>query len=564
MTDPAQVMVARGSTKPVSPPTLLSELSLSRSETPCWTCRRRRIICDKAIPTCKKCHQAGRQCLGYKKPLVWNKGVASRGKMMGKTFEEVKEDPKKQKSPPSNISVLSNDSNTTTKAIGSTSSSLQSSFSIQGALVDPIFQDVNHLTRFYLNYYAHKLSTEAVLIDFPGQNPYKDLMALIGTSPLLLKTILAVSARDFTNFKTYSDSLLAWSSLPSENNSSLQSPSKYHALSFKQSALTQLRNDLQQTPTLDHHVLFACISLFVFIEVLESGKDAWRVHLEGAKQLVQLREKTSQDNHSVIGNVAPNLNSFFFDSCITFDIMGNTLTRPYKISKPLPPTEEVFNSIRQSEKYTFWGCPADLLYLILVINWQYWSKMQPSQSKPISTSNTEPQLPLEIDDSSIISSIELFCPTVWAQKTSLFSPCPDTSQRVHIASAYKSAVLIYALRALRPHQIGNSFPIPELASQIIDDLATIPIDGPFLKCILWPTFIAGAESEVPERREAVKALFHIFWISFRSINAANAVAVLDQIWKRVDERKAAGAQGEDEQGNWYHYLANGGVDWLFV
>jgi hypothetical protein len=81
---------------------------------------------------------------------------------------------------------------------------------------------------------------------------------------------------------------------------------------------------------------------------------------------------------------------------------------------------------------------------------------------------------------------------------------------------------------------------------------------------LWPTFIAGAESEVPERREAVKALFHIFWISFRSINAANAVAVLDQIWKRVDERKAAGAQGEDEQGNWYHYLANGGVDWLFV
>lgn len=57
----------------------------------CYTCRRRRIICDNGQPTCRKCRDAGKECLGYQKPLVWVKGgVASRGKMMGRSFEEVK------------------------------------------------------------------------------------------------------------------------------------------------------------------------------------------------------------------------------------------------------------------------------------------------------------------------------------------------------------------------------------------------------------------------------------------------------------------------------------------
>jgi hypothetical protein len=57
----------------------------------CYTCRRRRIICDNGLPTCRKCRDAGKECLGYQKPLVWVKGgVASRGKMMGRSFDDVK------------------------------------------------------------------------------------------------------------------------------------------------------------------------------------------------------------------------------------------------------------------------------------------------------------------------------------------------------------------------------------------------------------------------------------------------------------------------------------------
>ena len=74
----------------------------------CYTCRRRRIICDNGQPTCRKCRDAGKECLGYQKPLVWVKGgVASRGKMMGRSFDDTKQagDKKRQTSSPAHSST---------------------------------------------------------------------------------------------------------------------------------------------------------------------------------------------------------------------------------------------------------------------------------------------------------------------------------------------------------------------------------------------------------------------------------------------------------------------------
>ena len=39
----------------------------------CWECLKRRLVCDHSLPSCKKCHKAGRECPGYdeQKPLQW-------------------------------------------------------------------------------------------------------------------------------------------------------------------------------------------------------------------------------------------------------------------------------------------------------------------------------------------------------------------------------------------------------------------------------------------------------------------------------------------------------------
>lgn len=40
----------------------------------CWTCRERKIACDKAIPACLKCLEKGKICPGYGMKLSWPRG----------------------------------------------------------------------------------------------------------------------------------------------------------------------------------------------------------------------------------------------------------------------------------------------------------------------------------------------------------------------------------------------------------------------------------------------------------------------------------------------------------
>ncbi|CAN9174822.1 unnamed protein product [Alternaria alternata] len=39
----------------------------------CWECLKRRLVCDRTLPLCKKCPKAGKECPGYneQKPLQW-------------------------------------------------------------------------------------------------------------------------------------------------------------------------------------------------------------------------------------------------------------------------------------------------------------------------------------------------------------------------------------------------------------------------------------------------------------------------------------------------------------
>lgn len=55
----------------------------------CHNCRRQRLRCDRSHPRCHKCTNAGRECLGYQPLFIWTRGVASRGKMSGVTFEDI-------------------------------------------------------------------------------------------------------------------------------------------------------------------------------------------------------------------------------------------------------------------------------------------------------------------------------------------------------------------------------------------------------------------------------------------------------------------------------------------
>jgi hypothetical protein len=50
-----------------------SEYGEEKATRQCWDCFKRRLVCDRTLPGCKKCTKAGKDCVGYdeQKPLQW-------------------------------------------------------------------------------------------------------------------------------------------------------------------------------------------------------------------------------------------------------------------------------------------------------------------------------------------------------------------------------------------------------------------------------------------------------------------------------------------------------------
>ncbi|KXS95118.1 hypothetical protein AC578_2893 [Pseudocercospora eumusae] len=57
-----------------------------RASKDCRLCNRRRIKCDRSLPTCRKCDLRSLDCPGYGLRIRWDQGVASRGKLSGKAL----------------------------------------------------------------------------------------------------------------------------------------------------------------------------------------------------------------------------------------------------------------------------------------------------------------------------------------------------------------------------------------------------------------------------------------------------------------------------------------------
>lgn len=84
---PSNKSTSAGKTGKVPRSSNLGSPPKERSDVDCYTCRRRHVKCDRTISStgCSKCAKKGTPCLGYQKPLRWADGVASRGKLKGKS-----------------------------------------------------------------------------------------------------------------------------------------------------------------------------------------------------------------------------------------------------------------------------------------------------------------------------------------------------------------------------------------------------------------------------------------------------------------------------------------------
>lgn len=114
----------------------------------CHNCRRRRLKCDCSYPSCHKCSATGQECLGYGKLFLWNQGVASRGKMMGKSYARPAQAPVPRPGARGEECRLFSDPRTVINPYSSLD--MISRISLQRHLTDPLFQNMDSPSRRYL------------------------------------------------------------------------------------------------------------------------------------------------------------------------------------------------------------------------------------------------------------------------------------------------------------------------------------------------------------------------------------------------------------------------------
>ncbi|PUU75486.1 fungal-specific transcription factor domain-domain-containing protein [Tuber borchii] len=385
--------------------------------------------------------------------------------------------------------------------------------------------------KYYLDYFDKRVCRDFILFERYGDNPYRNLLSLAAEHPSFLHAALAVSARHYSNNTGFSET---------------------DALVYKGRAINSLSQDLQKPnydgTTIVREPVLAAMLLFLFFEALESGKDTWKIHLQGARRLIQMsggmdgqRSNLSSSLGVLITHVAA---IDIIGKSLAFSGGADTDTLSWGGTNSNP--EEIFKFLEQAEHYSFLGCPAELLQLISLVSQH--KKAPPTTTATFPTTQT------------LLSRITNFNPQDWVSKrlpslnqnaagTSI--PRLDARELYHHVCAYKCAVHILALQVLTPSSPSAVPKTDELVDEIIAHITSFEPGSVFFKGVFWPVFLAGAAATNERQREFVRETLKNIWELLPQFNVKSAGVLLEAMWK-------------DGEGSWKERLARTGSDYLFI
>lgn len=506
----------------------------------CHNCRKRRWRCDRSLPSCQKCLSSGADCLGYGKLFKWNSGVASRGKMMGKSYDEsenTRKEAKNHDAPPA-LQVH----HEATDALTRLGHDFADAQTVPWALADPLVNDLDPHTRYYMHHFATQLCDVFVVYDMPGANPIRDLIPATSAYPLLLQIMVASSA--FHVFNISRNPTMNQSAYQAENgidSTAYHKPSNCFggslqsyrdALVAKQHALSLLAQNVATVNESNIDLILVTILLFVNYALVESGKDKWKIHMDGALRLIRLLGEPPY-----LQKPMSQLRKTILSDFLVFYILGSTFSFT-AMPTFIPDTIELEPILRYAETNNYLSCPAPLLRIMLE------SFALPNKTVSC-TDEVYKNIQEQIGD--LLQRALAFDPVAWSCDFEPAFPNEDFKQRIHIAAAHRSAVCIYLARVLPssnplidPMSGTAIVNLIELANDVVHHISHLKPGDALFKSSCWPLFLAGAESRDLAQREwimnTLDSLYAtMFWGYLRT-----SKRVLEAIWTYLDQVKDGG------------------------
>ncbi|KAK7424545.1 hypothetical protein QQZ08_008554 [Neonectria magnoliae] len=505
-----------------------ADIQSGGADKPCHNCRRRRLRCDRSVPQCSKCVARGIECLGYGQLFLWTGAVASRGKLAGQKssaalYPEPGPSPRRRRRDRHVSAAAPSEADSEATTAGDAdadadadvvSSHGDDAFVVSGdtqlvcvtspppeyeyetetssqslvqtltqnstpwVLVDPIFQDMRHSQRQYLAYFSSRLCRDFVAYDIPEHNPFRNLLPLTQAHPLLRQVIIAASATHMYNRAR------PWLGPDSLDRGDGPQHLLIDALIAKQKVLRMMSSALQSINSIDGDVLLASVLFLINVELIESGKQNWKAHLDGAGRIMSLLPVSSVDE---------SLRNYLMSDCFVYYILESTF-RPsatdsrsfFHSCQGLPIFEKTANS--------YYCCPPELLDILL------------TAARLSSTVTDEVVSP----DMVITAGATLFTRAqnidviAWAQEVeTLPSEYSDpVLSRFRVASAHRLGTCLYILHAIPSlDEVFGEEMADSLLEELHRTLISIPEDDANFKATAWTTFIFGASVKTIEMKE---------------------------------------------------------------
>lgn len=405
-------------------------------------------------------------------------------------------------------------------------------------LVDPLVSDLDRNSRYYLYHFATQLCDVMVVYDIPGQNPIRDLIPATSAYPLLLHIIVANSAFHVFNITQNqmsrsacqgerSQTVMAYYQAVSQFGGPLKS-SYRDALVAKQHALTSLAQSVATVNASNIDLVLVTILLFVNYALVESGRDKWKVHMDGALKLIGLLGEPPY-----IQRPMSRLRQTVLSDFLVFYILGSTFcftTMPGLI----PDSIELEPILRYAETNNYLSCPGPLLRIMI----ESFALPDTHDSPRVTDATSSVQDQVGV----LLQRALAFDPIAWSCEFEPASPYEDLKQRIRIASAHRSAVCIYLARVLpatnpllSPTSGTALVSLTGLADDVVLHISHLKPSDALFKSICWPLFLAGAESEDPAQREWImNTLDELYGIMFWGY-LRTSKRVLEAIWRFKDE-----------------------------
>ncbi|KAJ5725445.1 uncharacterized protein N7483_006802 [Penicillium malachiteum] len=490
-----------------------------RNIEPCWTCRNRRIQCDQTCTPCKKCQKAGLECFD-KRPFRWVKGVAIRGNMRGRSFQNNTES-----------SSEDNDNMISVSARVKPATNSESEFHSHLH-----FNDNERICKLFIVYDSDR-------------NPFRSLIPLGLKDPVLLKSLLALAARHHVN----TGRSFHYANLPTEPG--LINANR-DALSFKHQSIEALSRSVQHDQLRNQDTTVASIFLLIFLDLIESGGDGWNFHLEGVKKLITSLYSQSELQAGVNygpGETVQEIRGFITNQIHLIETLGATFLRPKLLSQ--------FSSFGQQElqlqetvEKSFLGCPEYILTAIQCLSVQR-DSISSSASLDLATVASHIR-----ETEYLMQFVQNFDCYAWASnlQRSRNPSAQEVSNLCILSQSYKLGTLLYGRRILDA-LIKEESVQDELISELLGLIDSLKDDPDLFKCILWPVFVAGLECKWQAQRDFLIGCLERFWTLTSCLNAVNAAKILRDHWQEKDSESS-----NNPKTQWIFDIGKLGRDWLWI